>query len=84
MQDRGLPFIYERMKFIDSRTGGKPRRVFIEGGADLVDGNLQESLVNLRNHLDNFRSSVFNEPRGWDAMVGAYFVNLMTKLVISG
>ena len=58
--------------------------VIIEGGADLVDGNLQESLDNLKNHIDNFRSSFINEKRGWDAMVGTYFVNLMTKLVIPG
>ena len=72
------------MKYIDSRTGGEPRMVIIEGGADLVDGNLQESLDNLKNHIDNFRSSFINEKRGWDAMVGTYFVNLMTKLVIPG
>ena len=72
------------MEFIDSRTGGEPRRVIIEGGGDLVDGNLQESLDNLRNHLDYFRSSFINETRGWDAVVGAYFLNLMTKLVIPG
>ena len=72
------------MIFIDSRTSGEPRRVIIEGGTDLVDGNLQESLDNLRNHLDNFRSSFINETRGLDAMVGTYFVILMTKLVIPG
>ena len=72
------------MKFIDYHTGGEPRRVIIEGGPNPVDGNLQESLDNLRNHLDNFRSSIINEPRGWDAMVDAYFVNLMTKLVMPG
>jgi 4-hydroxyproline epimerase len=59
------------MKFIDSHTGGEPTRVIIEGGPDLGDGDLQERLDNLRNHHDDFRSSVINEPRGWDAMVGA-------------
>ena len=59
------------MKFIDSHTGGEPTRVIIDGGPDLGDGDLQERLDNLRNHHDDFRSSVINEPRGWDAMVGA-------------
>ena len=66
-----MPFIFDRMKFIDSHTGGEPTRVIIEGGPDLGDGDLQERLDNLRNHHDDFRSSVINEPRGWDAMVGA-------------
>ena len=72
------------MKFIDSHTVGEPTRVIIARGPDLGDGNLQERLDNLRNHHDEFRSSVINEPRVWDVMVGAYFVNLMTKLVVPG
>ena len=67
------------MKFVDSHTGGEPTRVIIEGGPDLGDGNLRERLGILKNHHDSFRSSVINEPRGWDAMASHPLGSLITE-----
>ncbi len=61
----------QRIRVIDSHTGGEPTRVVIEGGPDLGTGPLAERRAILRDQFDWFRSAVVNEPRGSDAIVGA-------------
>ncbi len=61
----------QRIKVIDSHTGGEPTRVVIEGGPDLGTGTAADRLKILHDHHDPFRSAVVNEPRGSDVMVGA-------------
>ncbi len=56
---------------VDSHTGGEPTRVVIEGGPELGSGSVAERLERLRNHHDDFRRAVVNEPRGSDVLVGA-------------
>ena len=63
-----------RIRIVDSHTGGEPTRVVVEGGPDLGDGPLSERLELLRDCYDQFRSAVVNEPRGSDAIVGAWLV----------
>lgn len=62
------------LRVIDSHTGGEPTRVVISGGPDLGKGPLSEKALLLRKQHDWLRSSVCNEPRGHDAMVGALLV----------
>ncbi|HVX59588.1 MAG TPA: proline racemase family protein [Pirellulales bacterium] len=59
------------IRFIDSHTAGEPTRVVIDGAPDLGAGSLSERLARLRESADHFRQTVINEPRGWDAVVGA-------------
>jgi len=61
----------QRVRVIDSHTGGEPTRVVLSGGPDLGDGPLAERLQRFRDEHDTFRSAVVNEPRGSDVMVGA-------------
>src|SRR6478609_3444962 len=61
----------QKIKVIDSHTGGEPTRLVINGGPDLGDGSLAARLERFRQHHDGFRSAVVNEPRGSDVMVGA-------------
>src|SRR5512140_599727 len=61
----------QRVRVIDSHTGGEPTRVVLSGGPDLGDGPLAERLQRFRTEHDTFRSAVVNEPRGSDVMVGA-------------
>jgi 4-hydroxyproline epimerase len=61
----------QRVRVIDTHTGGEPTRVVIEGGPDLGSGSMPERLERFRTHHDAFRSAVVNEPRGSDVMVGA-------------
>lgn len=60
-----------RIKVLDSHTGGEPTRLVLEGGPDLGRGPLSERVKILKEKHDEFRSAVVNEPRGSDVMVGA-------------
>ncbi len=61
----------QRVRVIDSHTGGEPTRVVVSGGPDLGNGPIKDRLVRFREEFDTFRSAVVNEPRGNDAIVGA-------------
>jgi 4-hydroxyproline epimerase len=60
-----------RIRIIDSHTGGEPTRVIVAGGPDLGGGPMTERLERFRREFDGIRSAVVNEPRGNDAIVGA-------------
>jgi 4-hydroxyproline epimerase len=61
----------ERVRVIDSHTGGEPTRLVVSGAPDLGTGPLSERLERFRRQHDSFRSAVVNEPRGSDVVVGA-------------
>ncbi|MGO9804385.1 MAG: proline racemase family protein [Steroidobacteraceae bacterium] len=63
-----------RIRIVDSHTGGEPTRVVVEGGPDLGDGPLAARRELFKSRYDEFRSAVVNEPRGSDAVVGAWLV----------
>jgi 4-hydroxyproline epimerase len=60
-----------RVQVVDSHTGGEPTRVVVSGGPELGRGDLATRRALFRDHFDDFRSAVCNEPRGSDTMVGA-------------
>jgi 4-hydroxyproline epimerase len=62
------------IRVIDSHTGGEPTRLVLEGGPDLGDGPLAERVQRFREHFDDFRCAIVNEPRGSDPLVGALLV----------
>lgn len=59
------------MRIIDSHTGGEPTRLIVSGGPDLGDGELSVRRKLFADEHDEFRRFAINEPRGFDAMVGA-------------
>ena len=61
----------QKIRIIDSHTGGEPTRLVIAGAPELGTGSIAERLQRLRSEHDWFRSAVVNEPRGSDVMVGA-------------
>src|SRR5438874_1732483 len=61
----------QRIRVIDSHTGGEPTRVVVAGGPDLGGGDLAGRRARLRDRHDWLRSAVVNEPRGSDVLVGA-------------
>jgi 4-hydroxyproline epimerase len=61
----------QKIRVIDSHTGGEPTRLVVSGGPDLGTGALKDRLERFRAEHDAFRSAVVNEPRGSDVMVGA-------------
>ncbi len=73
----------QRIRVIDSHTGGEPTRVVIEGGPRL-SGTLQEQLEQFRDEHDSFRSAVVNEPRGSDVLVGALLTDATERECAAG
>jgi 4-hydroxyproline epimerase len=61
----------QRVRVIDSHTGGEPTRLVVSGGPDLGHGPVADRLERFRSEHDTFRSAIVNEPRGSDVMVGA-------------
>jgi 4-hydroxyproline epimerase len=59
------------MKVIDSHTEGEPTRLVIEGGPDLGRGSLSERRQIFAKQFDHYRKFAVDEPRGYDAIVGA-------------
>jgi 4-hydroxyproline epimerase len=59
------------MRIIDSHTEGEPTRLVIDGGPPLGTGPLSERLARFQRDFDHYRSFAVNEPRGYDALVGA-------------
>jgi len=64
----------QRIKVIDSHTGGEPTRIIVSGGPDLGGGTLAEQVAVFRDQFDGIRSAVVNEPRGSDVWVGGLLI----------
>ena len=64
----------EPIRTIDSHTGGEPTRIVISGVPELGGGSVLDQMQVFNEKFDDFRSAIVNEPRGWDAMVGALLV----------
>ena len=64
------PGSMQRLRAIDSHTGGEPTRVIIDGGPPL-QGSLAERVRDLRLHHDALRTALCCEPRGSGVVVGA-------------
>jgi 4-hydroxyproline epimerase len=63
--------VLQRVRVIDSHTGGEPTRTVIDGGPDLGDGALPEKLLRFQRDHEAFRRALVTEPRGSAAIVGA-------------
>ena len=74
----------ERIRVIDSHTGGEPTRVVIAGGPGLAGASMAQRRIELRDKFDEFRSAVVNEPRGSDVIVGALLCPPVDPTCVSG
>lgn len=64
----------EKIRVLDSHTGGEPTRVIIDPIAELASGSMAERRTIFSEKFDALRSAVVNEPRGSDVVVGALLV----------
>ncbi|MGE0145713.1 MAG: proline racemase family protein, partial [Planctomycetota bacterium] len=64
----------QAIRVIDSHTAGEPTRVVIEGGPELAPADAKTQREILRTKHDDVRSALCNEPRGFDAVVGAFLL----------
>ncbi len=59
------------MRVVNSHTEGEPTRLIVEGGPPLGRGPLAQRRQRFAEAFDHVRQFVVNEPRGFDALVGA-------------
>jgi len=64
----------QKIRIIDTHTGGEPTRLVLEGGPVLGRGPLAERVILFREKHDGFRTAIVGEPRGSDVFVGALLV----------
>ena len=74
----------QRIKVVDSHTGGEPTRVVVEGGPDLGGGPLAARRERFGRDFDRYRAACVNEPRGSDVIVGALLVEPEDKTCAAG
>ena len=74
----------QKIKVIDSHTGGEPTRVVISGFPDLGSGTMEERLELFRRDHDELRAAIVREPRGYDAIVGALLTEPMDPASTAG
>src|SRR3954451_19666214 len=74
----------QKIRVIESHTGGEPTRLVIAGAHDLGPGSLADRLTNFRSNHDSFRSAVVNEPRGSDVMVGGLLCEPVDRTCAAG
>lgn len=61
----------QKIKILDSHTGGEPTRLVLDGFPDLGNISLADKRHLLANKYDHLRRAVILEPRGSDVIVGA-------------
>src|ERR1700752_1952235 len=69
----------DRIRYVDSHTGGEPTRVVLEGFPDLTALPLKERVAALRTKHDRYRSAMVTEPRASDVVVGAVLMPPVEK-----
>jgi len=74
----------QKIRVIDSHTGGEPTRVVVDGFPDLGNGTMSERLEVFKNDFDHLRSAIVREPRGHDAIVGALLCEPSNKTCVAG
>ena len=75
--------VVQRIKVIDSHTAGEPTRVVVEGLPEFA-GTPAEWRDFLFTQHDGLRTSVACEPRGHEAMVGAYLLEPTQSDCVAG
>jgi 4-hydroxyproline epimerase len=72
------------MRVIDSHTEGEPTRLIIHGGPPLGDGPLSQRRALFAREFDHYRRFAINEPRGYDALVGALLCEPVDRTCAAG
>ena len=74
----------QRIKVIDSHTGGEPTRLVVEGFPDLGQGSMAARRALLASQYDAWRTATVLEPRGNDVIVGALLCEPVAKDAAAG
>jgi 4-hydroxyproline epimerase len=65
-----MPDHFERLRVIDSHTGGEPTRIIVSGMPTPPKGSMATRLEWFRREHDSLRKALIAEPRGSEVMVG--------------
>lgn len=74
----------QRIRIIDSHTGGEPTRLVVDGFPGLGGGTMAERLARLKRDHDAWRRACILEPRGHDVLVGALLCPPVTAEASAG
>ncbi len=74
----------KRLRVIDSHTVGEPTRVVISGGPVMPEKGAAFARKFLREEADWMRRCLIDEPRGFDAVVGAFLCEPSDETCVSG
>ena len=72
------------LSIIDSHTAGEPTRVVISGGPVVPEKGAVAAREFLREHEDWMRCALIHEPRGFDAVVGAFLCEPCDETCVAG
>ena len=72
------------MQVIDTHTEGEPTRLVVAGGPPLGNGSLSERKALFARDFDHYRVLAANEPRGYDAVVGALLCEPVDRSCAAG
>lgn len=72
------------LEIIDSHTGGEPTRVVISGGPEIPGKGAVAARDFLRDHADWMRRCLIDEPRGFEAVVGAFLCEPEDATCVAG
>ncbi|KTT56034.1 hydroxyproline-2-epimerase [Pseudomonas oryzihabitans] len=74
----------QRIRVIDSHTGGEPTRLVLDGFPDLGHGSMAERRSRLAGEHDAFRRACMREPRGNEVLVGALLCEPVSPAASAG
>ena len=74
----------QRIRVIDSHTGGEPTRLVLDGFPDLGQGSMAERRTLLAGEHDAFRRACMREPRGNEVLVGALLCEPVSSAASAG
>ncbi|MDT3719707.1 4-hydroxyproline epimerase [Pseudomonas oryzihabitans] len=74
----------QRIRVIDSHTGGEPTRLVLDGFPDLGHGSMAERRSRLAGEHDAFRQACMREPRGNEVLVGALLCEPVSPAASAG
>jgi 4-hydroxyproline epimerase len=79
-----MPNRIERLRVVDSHTGGEPTRIIVSGGPKLSRETMALRLEEFRDKHDHLRRALVSEPRGSEVIVGAVLCEPVTPGNTSG
>lgn len=72
------------LSIVDSHTAGEPTRVVVSGGPVVPEKGAAAARSFLREHEDWMRCALIHEPRGFEAVVGAFLCEPNDEACVTG